>query len=56
MGARQKLNDMYGCGTLVAAVVVGLIFQSWLASVIVAGVLLLAALDSGDIRPNGRRR
>jgi hypothetical protein len=55
MGARQKLNAASTTGAIVVGGVVGALTGSWLVFFIATGVLLGAALCSGDIRPTGRR-
>jgi len=56
LGARQKLNTVAAGSILVIAGVVGLVFQSWLVFFVVGGLLTLAAVGNGDIRPGPRGR
>ena len=56
MGARQKLNAVTAGGIFVVASLVGFGLQSWLVFLVVGGLLTLAALGKGDIRPGPRRR
>ncbi len=55
LGARQKLNKAHGCGILLIALLIAGALQSWLAFLVVAGLLTLAAVNNGDIRPSRRR-
>ena len=55
MGARQKLNTVHGCGILLISLLLAGLFRSWLVFIVVGGVLLLVAIDNGDIRPSRRR-
>ncbi len=56
MGARQKLNAAYFCGTLVIATMVGSIAQSFVAFGVAFAILLGVGLYAGDIRTAGRKR
>jgi hypothetical protein len=56
MGARTKLNLSAVNGCLVVAAVVGLLFQSWTAFLVIAAILIVGDLYIGSIRPSGRRR
>ncbi len=56
MGARQKLNDAYGCGILLIALLLAGLFQSWIVFLIVVAVLTATAIDNGAIRPRPRRQ
>ena len=56
LGARQKLNAVTAGGIFVVASLVGFGLQSWLVFLVVGGLLTLAALGKGDIRPGPRRR
>jgi hypothetical protein len=55
LGARQKLNTAHGCGILLISLLLAGLFRSWLVFIVVGGVLLLVAIDNGDIRPSRRR-
>ena len=55
LGARQKLNAAYFCGSLLVAGLVGAVTQSWTVFFLTALVLLGCALSDGSIRPTGRR-
>ena len=50
MNAREKLNMLYIGGSFMMAVVVGVIFQSWLAFAIAVVVLIGIASHSEQIR------
>jgi len=50
MGAKQKLNRIHTLGALAVAGLIGGIAGSWAVFFVVATVLWLAALISGDIR------
>lgn len=56
MGARQSLNGLYLIGSLALAVIVGILTDSWVAFVIGLGVLVVANLHAGRIRPGRRPR
>ena len=56
MNARNKLNQAYAYGSLVLATFIGLVFDSWIAFGIAAGVLLGLNLMGGDIRLSGGGR
>ncbi|WP_417850274.1 hypothetical protein [Thalassoglobus sp.] len=62
MGARQRLNSLYFIGVLIVATIIGGTANSWAVFLIVAGVLIATAINSGDIRltptvrPQRRRR
>jgi hypothetical protein len=56
LSARAKLNAVTIQITLIAAGIIGLLFQSWAVFGIAAAVLLACALHQGDIRPPRRRR
>ena len=53
MNARDKLNQAYAYGSLILATFIGLVFNSWVAFGIAAGVLLGLNLMGGDIRLGG---
>jgi hypothetical protein len=55
LSARTKLNAATVQITLIAAGIIGLLFQSWTVFAITAAVLLACALHQGDIRPTRRR-
>ena len=55
MSARRKLNVAFFNGSLVAAVVVGLLFRSWTLFAITFAVLLIGNLLLGEIRPTRRK-
>jgi hypothetical protein len=55
LGARQKLNDAYGCGILLISLLIAGALQSWLAFLVVAGLLMMAVIGNGGIRPSRRR-
>lgn len=48
MGARHKLNSMYGYGCLAAGV--GLVGQSWLLFLIALAIMVAMSFHSGGIR------
>jgi len=50
MGARNKLNWMHIQLAMVVAVLAGVLFGSWLASLIVLGILLALAWKGRSIR------
>jgi hypothetical protein len=50
MGAKQKLNSIHTFAVLAVAGLIGGMTGSWSVFAIVAGVLWLAAVNSGDIR------
>ena len=54
MSARRKLNVAFFNGSVVVAVIVGLLFGSWVAFAIVLVVLLIGNLLMGEIRPSKR--
>ena len=56
MTARHKLNVAFVNGALIVAGVVGLAFQSWLVFLVVAVVLVVGALYTGDVRQRPKRR
>jgi hypothetical protein len=51
VGARRKLNSANILGSVLLAGVIGAIFDSWLAFVLAAIVLVAVNVHSGDIRP-----
>jgi hypothetical protein len=58
MGARQKLNQSYFCGSLLVAALVGWAAQSWLVFMVALAVLVGFNLYCKEIRPakrDGRR-
>jgi hypothetical protein len=50
MGAKQKLNSIYGTGAFVAAALVGGANQSWGVFFVALILLLWASYHSGSIR------
>jgi hypothetical protein len=56
MGAREKLNASYACGSLVVAAIIGAICQSGTVFVIAAVILLGLNVAAGEIRPTRRNR
>jgi hypothetical protein len=50
MGAKQKLNRFHTLSVLVVAGLFGGMTESWTVFLIVAAVLWVAAVSSGDIR------
>ena len=50
MGAKQKLNSFHTLSVLVFAALFGGMTESWAVFLIVAAVLWVAAVSSGDIR------
>ena len=50
MGAKQKLNSLHTSSVLVVAALFGGMTGSWAVFLIVAAVLWVAAVSSGDIR------
>ncbi|HUY36509.1 MAG TPA: hypothetical protein VMV69_27485 [Pirellulales bacterium] len=50
MGARQKLNNFNTLGVLAVAGLIGGLAGSWAVFFVVAAVLWVAAVSSGDIR------
>jgi type IV secretory pathway TrbD component len=54
VGARQKLNSSYFCGSLLLASVIGLLLQSWLVLLFALVVFVAVNLNNGDIRPDKR--
>jgi hypothetical protein len=55
MSARKKLNRAYLNGSLIIAGLIGVTAGSWGVFFVAAGVLLLANVASGEIRPPRRR-
>jgi hypothetical protein len=51
MGARHKLNSIYGLGVLIAASLIGGLAESWGVFTVVLTVLSAAAYHNGSIRP-----
>jgi hypothetical protein len=49
--ARHKLNGAYFLGALLIAGLVGAMFESWMAFMIAAGVLIVSSVHDGNIRP-----
>lgn len=56
MGARNKINGMYGLGIVAFAGIWGLAFQSWTVFLVIAAVLVGYCILSGDIRIEKPRR
>lgn len=58
MGARDKINGMFGLGIAALSGFIGLAYHSWTVFLVVAAVLMGASIVSGDIRvaKNRRRR
>ena len=56
MGARQKLNSIYLCSSVIIAGVIGAMFDSWTVFLIAVAVLLGTAFLDGTIRPTRRPR
>ena len=50
MSAKHKLNSAYFLGIIVIAGVIGALTGSWVALVLTAAALLVAAVLAGDIR------
>ena len=55
MSARGKLNQAHTIGILVLSGVVAAQFRSWLVFAVLAGILVVLALTSGDIRLKPRQ-
>ena len=49
--AKHKLNGAYFLGALLIAGVVGAMFESWMAFMSAAGVLIVSSVHDGNIRP-----
>lgn len=49
--ARHKLNRAHFLGVLLIAGLVGAMFESWMAFLIAAGVLIVSSVHDGNIRP-----
>ena len=56
MGARQKLNSIYLCNSVIIAEVIGAMFGSWTVFLIAAAILLGVAFLDGAIRPTRRHQ
>ena len=56
MSARTQLNAVYALGSLILAVIVGLLSQSLTVFLLVLVALLTISLTNGTIRPSGRNR
>lgn len=54
MGARKKLNSAYFVGSLIMACLVGWVFESWMALIVVLVFLVSINLYEGDIRLGNR--
>ena len=54
MNARKKLNAAYLNGSLVIAVVIGVLAGSWTVFVLTLAALLVGNLLTGEIRPPRR--
>lgn len=50
MNARTKLNEIFIGGAVMAALIVGLMFQSMPLAVVFGGLLLVVLIHSGDVR------
>lgn len=50
MHARYQLNAFYACVCLLAAIVIGLMFQSWVAFVLALVAIVIIKLQDGGIR------
>jgi hypothetical protein len=53
--ARHKLNEFYLIGSFIIAALIGGLFGSWTVFVIVAAMLVVGSLYSGEIRPSPQR-
>ena len=56
LSARTQLNAVYTLGSLILAVIVGLLCQSLAVFFVVVVLLLTVCLANGTIRPTGRNR
>lgn len=56
MGARSKINGMYGLGIAAFAGFFGLAYHSWQVFLVIAAVLVGFCVLSGDIRIEKNRR
>jgi hypothetical protein len=56
MSARTKLNVAFLNGSVIAAAVIGLLFQSWALFILILVVLVIGNLVAGEIRPDSRSR
>jgi hypothetical protein len=52
MGAREKLNDVWFGGAVLAAIFVGLATASWAAFFCTLALVLVVAVCQGGIRPD----
>ena len=56
MGAREKLNKHHLIGSFGVAAIVGSLAGSWAVFAVVAVVLIVGSVYSGEIRGQGARR
>jgi len=56
MGARSKLNGAFLNGSLLIAGMIGALTQSWIVFGLALAGLVIANLNSGEIRLTGRGR